>query len=174
MASIWPTGCSKKFYLLHFVQKPQSIDQVQAIFCQVPRLDLGLRGKPMSDFSRHVTQPKRQGKYLFHSWPHPLHYSPLAAMHFFATDWGDFPSPSIHSERVYLACLAPDLQYTGSGSVFNLACLVNFKLYGHGDNNVPSRRAKCLAINELTLAGPRSRQIARKGAVNFFATPCIQ
>jgi hypothetical protein len=43
--------------------------------------------------------------------------------------------------------------------------LVNFKLWPWSDNNAPGCSAKCLAINKLTLAGTRSRQIARRGGV---------
>jgi hypothetical protein len=47
-----------------------------------------------------------------------------------------------------------------------------FRTYGHADNNIPVRGAKRLAINNSTLAGPRSRQIARRGRVKRVWTPC--
>jgi hypothetical protein len=43
---------------------------------------------------------------------------------------------------------------------------------GHGDNNVPSHGAKCLAINKLTFAGPRSiGELREEGGLRLFGTP---
>jgi hypothetical protein len=57
-------------------------------------------------------------------------------------------------------------------SVFSLACFVNSKPW-------PQRQKDSLPVvgrsafgNKLPLAGPRSRQIARRGGVRYFGIPC--